>query len=174
MDKGFDIDYSNVDILEEFFTELSDINQRGIFMSAYRKAAVPLIARIKANVAATATDRGNLWRSIGTRAVQGESDIWMGSILATKYVTKRGKLSNVWYGRLTEGGASNVGRRPKGMSRRSMKDSGRGGVIAAKHWFSNAWEAEKDNVYNSINKEWYDAINRLIVRTNRKQNNGKQ
>jgi hypothetical protein len=169
MADGIQLDTTNVKILEDFFTDLSQINKRGIYLSAFRKAAVPLVAMIKNNVSLDATDRGNLWRSIGTLTVPNVDAIWVGSILKTKYVTKSGKLSNVWYGRLTEGGAHNVGRMPKGMNRKSMKSENKGGNIAARHWFSGAWDWGKYQVYEAIDKEWYNAINRLIVRMNNKQ-----
>jgi hypothetical protein len=163
------LDTKNVEILEEFFEDLSHVNKRGIFLSAFKKASVPFVAMIKNNVSLDATDRGNLWRSIGTKAVPGQIALWVGSILKTKYITKSGKVSNVWYGRLTEGGAHNVGRRPKGMNRKSMKSSGKGGTISARHWFSGAWDWSQYQVYEAIDKEWYDAINRMIVRMNKKQ-----
>jgi hypothetical protein len=163
------LDDSNVKILEEFFNDLSKVDQKKIFTSAFKKASVPLVAMIKNNVANDATDRGNLWRSIGTKAAKEQPGLWVGSILKTKYVTKSGKLNNVWYGRLTEGGAHNVGRRPKGMGRKAVKASGGGGTISARHWFSGAWDWGKYQVYEGIDKEWYQEINRMIVRTNNKQ-----
>lgn len=168
------LDTTNVKILEDMFEDLSNVNKRGVFLSAFRKASKPLVEMIKNNVSLDATDRGNLWRSIGTRAVPNEAALWVGSILATKYITKRGKLSTVWYGRLTEGGAHNVGRRPVRMSRKSMKAENKGGTITARHWFSGAWDWGKYQVYEAVDNEWYQAINRFIIRTNRKQNNGRK
>jgi hypothetical protein len=54
-----------------------------------------------------------------------------------------------------------------------MKSENKGGNIIARHWFSGAWDWGKYQVYEAIDKEWYDAINRMIVRTNNKQKNGR-
>lgn len=163
----------NLKVLEDAFYEFSTIDQRKIFISAFKKAAVPLVAMIKNNVAQEAIDKGNLYRSIGTTAVPNEVAIWVGSIRKTLYVTPKGKLSKVWYGLLTENGtkprqvksflttyAIKRGREDK----RSLSPRG----ISATNWFKGAWEWGQYQVYEGIEKEWYESIERFINKTNAK------
>jgi hypothetical protein len=169
MDDLIKVDTSNLQILEETFKEMSDAclsakDERSIFLTAFRKSAVPVVEMIKNNVLTDATERGNLYRSIGTKAVPNEVALYIGSIRKTPYIKKDGKLSQVWYGLLTEGGANNVGRPPKGSSRKTMKRENRGGSIEAKYWFSGAWEWGQWQVYDSVGEEVHNALERFLIR----------
>src|SRR5512139_3266214 len=116
------VDCSNLKILEDFFKELSVKDQTSIWMSAFRKAAKPLIQTAQAfipyksgSTALSGTNRTpsyGLHRSIGIIPVPKKLGVWVGSRVSTKTVRK-GKLINVWYGRLVEYGHRKKG--DKGM-----------------------------------------------------------
>ena len=185
------VDTTNLMIIEDTFKRMSDAclsakDERGIFIKAFKKAAIPVVDMIKANVLAEATDRGNLFRSIGTKAVPGEASLWIGSILKTPYITKKGRLSTVWYGLLTEGGANNVGRptvegkrlkkselRTIELKRSTMRSAFMGGSlnykhIEAKHWFSGAWDWGQWQMYDTINEDISTALNDFLVKAESK------
>jgi hypothetical protein len=147
------VDTTNLMIIEDTFKRMSDAclsakDERGIFIKAFKKAAIPVVDMIKANVLAEATDRGNLFRSIGTKAVPREASLWIGSILKTPYITKKGRLSTVWYGLLTE------------------KGTNRG--ISARHWFSGAWDWGQWQMYDTINEDISTALNDFLVKAESK------
>ena len=166
-----EIDTSNLKILEDFFDDLSTVDQRKIFLSAFRKASIPIVEAAKGTVP---VGKGNLWRSIGTKTPSGETSMWVGSILNTPYINPKGKLSKVWYGLLTEGGAQNVGRIGRkattmiGGKKSTRYDSGKGGYIIARHWFADALAMSYGTSIDLIQKEWYEAIERFISRANAK------
>lgn len=158
---GVTIDTSELDGLIKAFQNFSATDQRSIWMSAFRKAAMPIVDAAKMYAPFR---RGNLQRSIGEMAVNGEVSLWVGSILKTPYLTPRGRLSKVWYGLLTEGGADNVGRPAGNSSRKLQKSRNLGGHIEGKHWFRNARLTTEQGANDMIVEEWQNAIERIIIR----------
>jgi len=167
------INISQIQVLENFFQDLSVSNQKKIFTSAYRKAAKPLIQAAQSTVPVA---RGNLYRSIGAIENPNDISILVGARLAGKTDSKG------WHGHFTENGT--VDRTFKavknsihpikskgnviGYYRTKAGDQQRTGRINAVHWFENAYNATEEKVYDKIAEEWYIEIDRVIQRLNKK------
>lgn len=152
-------DISQLDILEDFFKELSLVDQRKIFLSAYRKASRPLLNAMKTNVP-IGKDRmkggksvrgGTLLRSLGTIAVPQEIALLVGA--------RKSGINKGWHGHLVEYGTKERFTRKNKLSR---------GVMPADNFIERSYNATEDQVFGAIENEWYDEIDRYIVRTNRR------
>jgi hypothetical protein len=144
------IDTINLKILQD----LSVRDQTNIWMSAYRKAAKPLIATTQSNID---NKSYGLYRSIGAIPYRKSLGIWIGSRVSTQTV-RQGKLTKVWYGRLVE-----FGHKKRGKGRNQGV-----GMVAGTHFFENAWNATYRQVYDSIGNEWINAIDKFMGRLNGK------
>jgi hypothetical protein len=157
------IDISNFKILADFYGELSKVDQTKIWMSAYRKASVPLLSVARSNV----PKKGyGLYNSLGTIARPERNAIEIGSRTNTRHTLyRKGKSSigKVWYAHLLEWGT--VARSWKARRGHKSKNTG---TVSATHFFENAWNSTHTQVENSITKEWFNAINNFITKTNRK------
>ena len=143
------VDTSQIKILQDFFDDLSKQDQKKIFTHGYRRAARPLVAAAKV---LAPSRRGVLQRSIGTIEVPDEVAILVGAKLSGTY--------KGWHGRFTEGGT-------KERFRKKKRNAPTGRIIAS-HWFENAYNATEKQVYDSIDSEWYKAIDMCITRVNRR------
>lgn len=169
------VDTSQIRILQDFFNDLAHIDQKKIFMTAYRRAARPLVAAAKV----TAPGEG-LKKSIGTIEMPERVSILVGSKTNTIHmITERGRqlISKVWYGHLFEWGTKERFRKPtrkikrgfyKGQYRGISKGTGATGKITATHFFENAYNTTESKVFDSIEGEWYQAIDKMIIRTNKR------
>jgi HK97 gp10 family phage protein len=142
------IDTGQVRILEDFFNSLSYTDQRKIFLAGFRRAAKPLIAAAKINVPKRT---GTLMRSIGSIEVPQEIAIIVGAKKAGRY--------KGWHGHLVENGTKERVRR---------KNKGSTGKMPATHFFENSYNATKEQVFDTIEKEWHNEIYRQIIRINRR------
>ena len=136
-------------VLQDFFNDLSFADQKKIFTMGFRKAVKPLVVAAKANVPYRT---GQLRRSIGTIETPEAISILVGA-----------KLSGVnkgWYGHFTEGGTKERFRK--------KKKNAPSGKITASHWFENAYNATEEQIYDTLEQEWYQAIDRYIVKVNKK------
>lgn len=136
-------------ILEDFFNDLSAANQRKIFIEGFRKASIPLIAAAKSNAPHR---RGILRKSIGTVAIPNEIAILVG---AKKSGTYKG-----WHGHLVENGTVERFRK--------TKQGATTGKVIGTHFFEQAFNQTQEQVYSTIENEWYNAIDKFIVKTNKK------
>ena len=136
--------------LEEFFQSLSALDQRKIFIDAFRRATKPLVARAKANVPKRT---GNLQKSIGTLQVPKEIAILVGAM--------KGSGKKGWHGHLVENGTSE-------RFRRSETGSGATGKMVGSHFFESAYVGADKEIEQSVEDEWYMAIDRAIIRINKK------
>jgi hypothetical protein len=151
------IDARNIQVLENFFNEQSTRDQRGIFIAAYRKAVKPLVSQAKANAPVgrsyveAGTRMGDLsgWhvggglrQSIGTKEVKNEVAIIVAAM--------RPKGS---HGHLVEDG-TNI------RSYMTKKNHVRKNVgkVTATHFFENAFNSTSEQVYGTIQDEWYRSI----------------
>lgn len=165
------IDTSQIKILQDFFDDLSTIDQRKIFMSAYRKAAKPLIAAARAN-----SPTQSIRKSIGSIEIPERVGIEVGSKTNTMHVAYRnGKytMSKVWYAHLFEWGTNERFRKLRRKTRSGnwrgvTKGTGATGKINRTDFFLNAWNSTKEQVDNNINQEWFNEINRRIIKVNNK------
>ena len=139
-----EIDHSHLPILKEFFNNLSISNKRKVLIVAFRKASKPLVRRAKLLVPQRT---GNLMRSIGTAAVPREAALFVGA-----------KKPKGWYGHFTESGTV----------QRKRKSGARTGKVLANKWFENAFNMTSKEMYSTIDQEWYESINKLIIRTNKR------
>lgn len=143
------VDASNVKYLEEFFNELATKDQRKLFLTAYRKAVKPLLEKAKATAPVGKT--GNLRNSIGTSEVPSEIAILVGTL----------KRRKGWHGHLNESGTTERYRRTK-----SGKQVSTGRMIGT-HFFENAYEATEGQMVDSVNQEFYRAIDNAIIKYNK-------
>lgn len=143
------IDATSVQHLEEFFQELSDKDQRKIFLTAYRKSVKPLLADAKA--AAPVGKTGNLRNSIGTSELPNEIAILAGTL----------KRRKGWHGHLVENGTVERFRRTKSGKQVST------GKMVGTHFFEKAYNANEEAIVNSVNQEYYKAIDNAIVKYNK-------
>lgn len=144
------INIDQIKILEDFFKDLSTTDQRKIFLAGFRKAAVPLVARAKAD---SPYRRGTLRKSIGTVAVPNDIAILVG---ARKAGTFKG-----WHGHFVENGTVE-------RFRKSKHNAFTGRVLGT-HFFENAFNETQEQVYGAIEQEWYNEIDKFIIRTNRQK-----
>lgn len=159
------VDISKFKILEDFFQDLSAMDQKKIFMASFRRAAKPLILEARKNaplgqnrmIGKIPHLRGQLKRSIGSIEMPENTSIFVGSRL-------RGQSYNKgWYAHLLEEGTKERSWRRKGT--RSGKSTGR---VMATHFFENAFNSTWDQVSEALSGEWYNEIERHIIRTNKK------
>lgn len=143
------IDSSQIDALREFFEGLSTADQRKIFIAAFRRAAKPIVADAKSTVPRRT---GNLANSIGTVDVRGETAILIGA--------KKGGGSKGWHGHLIENGTVQRFRKKK-------NNAPTGRIIGTK-FFEMAYMKNEDYLAESTEEEWMSAIDRMIVRINKK------
>jgi HK97 gp10 family phage protein len=142
---GVNIDTSQLKILEDFFNDLSLVDQRRIFMRAFRKGAKPLIQAARTNIPSRT---GRLRRSLGTVEVSNEIAIIAG--------TKLGGVNKGWYGHIVEYGT---------VLRKTKKGYNRG-IMPANNFFERSYNATEDTIMDGIREEWYNEIDRFIIRVN--------
>lgn len=148
------IDASKIAQLEEFFNELSTLDQRKIFMTAFRRAAKPLVQRAKAT--APVGDTGTLRKSIGTIEVPNEIALIVGA--------KNTGANKGWYGHFLEDGVSQE------RFRKTKKGKASTGKLVGTHFFENAYEGTEEEVMEAVEGEYYAAIDNAIVKFNKKKN----
>ena len=141
------VDSSQIVMLEGFFNELSAIDQRKIFLAGFRKASKPLIAAAKAG---SPYDTGTLRKSIGSIALPQEIAILVGA--------RKSGANKGWHGHLVENGTKD----------RFRKSGARTGKVMGTHFFELAYNATQDEVYSAIEQEWYNEIDRFIIKVNNK------
>lgn len=170
------IDISKFKILEDFFQDLSDMDQKKIFMMSFRKAAKPLIEAAKRNaplgknrmIGKVPHLRGQLKRSIGSIELPQNTSIFIGSRL-------RGQSYNKgWYAHLVENGTKerfwrkqSLRKRKNTVERGSSAGKSTGRVMAT-HFFENAFNQTWVQVSEAIESEWYNEIEKMIIRTDKK------
>jgi hypothetical protein len=151
------IDTSQIGVLQDFFNDLSHVNQRKIFMSSFRKAAKPLVTTSK-SFAPYRT--GQLMRSIGTVEHPENVSLIVGAKLTG------GQKKSGWYGIFSE---PNEGKTPH---ERFWKKRGGGkrstGTMSIHRFMEPAYELVQEAMYDSMTQEWYNEIDRFIIRTNKK------
>ncbi|HLO59826.1 MAG TPA: HK97 gp10 family phage protein [Bacteroidales bacterium] len=143
------IETGQLKVLEDFFQELSNADQRKIFIAAYRKASKPIIAAAQAGAPEKS---GRLKKSIGSIEIPKDIAILVGAKKSGKY--------KGWHGHLVENGT-------KMRYRRSKKSASTGRVLGT-HFFEEAFNRTEGQAYDAIEQEWYQAIDKMIIRTNKK------
>lgn len=143
------IDTSQIQVLEDFFEGLSNLDQRRIFLASFRKAARPLVSAAKSN---SPVNTGNLSRSFGTLAVPGEIAIIVGA--------KKGGGYKGWHAHLVENGTVARFRKTKGNA-----PTGR---IRGTHFFEEAFNQTQQEMYSTIEQDWLEEIDKFIIKTNRR------
>jgi|WetSurMetagenome_2_1015567.scaffolds.fasta_scaffold426044_2 HK97 gp10 family phage protein len=154
------INTSKIKVLQDFFNDLSEIDQRKVFMASYRKAAKPLVAKAKAE---SPHKTGQLMRSIGTIEYPQNVSIMVGAKLAG------GAKKSGWYGNILEVGSYKVGERfRKKYKGKLLKTPASTGRLVATHFFENAYNSVQEEMYNTMAQEWYSAIDSKINSVNKK------
>jgi len=138
---------SEVRVLEDFFNDLSNVNQRKVFISAFKKAVKPLISLAKLGAPMGAT--GNLRRSIGSIATPRDISILVGA--------RKGRYKG-WHAHFIENGTM----------ARFRRSGGSTGKIISKPFFEPAFNATEKQMYDSIEKTWLKEINRFITKVNKR------
>ena len=154
------VNTDNIKVLQDFFDGLSTIDQRKIFISGVRKAVKPLVRQAKADAP---YKTGRLMRSIGTIEIPDRIAIIVGAKVAG------GKRSG-WYGQILEVGSYKTGERFRRRIKGEKIKSGKGltGVLKGTHFIVNASNQTEKEVYGNIEQEWYNEIDRYIIRTNKR------
>ena len=154
------IDTENLEILQDFFNELSVKDQTDIWMSAFRRSAKPLIQTAQALIPYKSKDRTpsyGLHRSFGIVPYKKNIGIWVGSRVGT-YTVRQGKLSKVWYGRLVEWDHKKRG-----------KKRGEGiGVVSGSHFFEKAVDINRQGISDSIGRDWVKSIESYMKKVDKK------
>lgn len=143
------IDTSQLDALRDFFEGLTAVDQRKIFLAAFRKAAKPLVADAKATVPRRT---GNLANSIGTMGVSGEAALLVGA--------KKGGGYRGWHGHLIENGTVDRFRK--------RKNNAPTGRVTGTRFFESVYESNEEYIVHSTEEEWLRAIDNMIIRINKK------
>jgi len=143
------INDKNVGHLMDFFDDLSQFDQRKMFLEAFRKASKPLVQRIKAS---TPQRTGNLLKSIGTKQVPQEIAILVGAM------RPRGS-----HGHLIESGTTDrVYISKKGTPHRT-------GRMVGIQFVEKAYEAgTEQEVLDAVEEQFYIAIDNAIMKINKK------
>ena len=153
---GPTVDTSDFRVLIEFYQELSDMDKRKIWLTAYRKAAQPLLRKAKANAPWGTTTkkhvRGALARSLVMEAVPGEIAIDVGASL---------KKPSGWMAHFIDTGT-------KERFRKTKKGKVSTGRIIGTHFFEKAVEEESDKITEAADIAYYEAIDKAIVKYNNK------
>ena len=156
------INTDNLKYLEDFFRDLSSLDQHKIFISSYRKAVKPLVKQAKINAPKGVTRI--LEKSIGTVEIPQRMSILVGPKLAGRY--------KGWYAHFTEEGTKErIKRRQskrKGAKIRGNMAGASTGKVTATHWFQNAFNATRDEVDSIAEKVWYEEIDKYIMKLNKK------
>jgi HK97 gp10 family phage protein len=170
------VDISKFKILEDFFQDLSQMDQKKIFMASFRKAAKPLIIAAKTNaplgknrmIGKIPHLRGQLKRSIGSIEMPDKTSIFVGSRL-------RGASYNKgWYAHFLEEGTKERRwrkqsfRKGRNIIQRGSAAGKSTGRVRATHFFENAFNQTWDQVSGAIEDQWYNEIERLVIRTDKK------
>jgi hypothetical protein len=144
------------DGLEETFKNFQYKDKRGIFMNAFRKAVKPTLEAAKGNVPIGKT--GNLRKSLGVVPMQDNIGVFVGARVIGGY---RG-----FHGHLVEDGTVNrYVKTEKGKPLKTPRFTGKMNPNAYyAGFFRKAIESTEKQVVDTIQKEWYDAIARFIVR----------
>jgi hypothetical protein len=150
------VDTTNLKVLGDFFQELSTKDQSNIWMSAYKKAAQPLIKAAQGNIKNNRSF--GLYRSIGIVPYKDTLSVWIGSKKSTPTVI-HGKLSKVWYARLVE-----WDHRVRGKKRGQPGT----GIVPGTHFFEKAVISTAQSVFDSLGNEWTKAMDRYMVGLDRK------
>jgi hypothetical protein len=155
------IDTSQIKILQDFFNDLSHIDQRNIFIAAIRKAVRPMVETAR-NLAPHGKT-GNLIKSIASEPVRDQIAVAVGVRTGGKY--------DGWYGKFFE---PKEGIEPKQRFRKRIKGvrvaTGKGatGKIGKEPFIRPAFLYNEDGMNASIIGDFYKAIDQKIIRVNKK------
>lgn len=158
------------DGLEKTFENFQYKDKRKIFIDAFRKATKPTLDAAMSNVPRGKTD--NLYRSLGVVPMRGDIGVWIGARIIGGY---KGAHSH-----LVEDGTverSYIAKKTVHFIRKdtsqwfSIKKGSK--VVTGKMnpnasyagFFRKAINITEQQVIDTIQKEWYDAIARFIVRS---------
>jgi HK97 gp10 family phage protein len=140
--------------LEQTFKNFQFKDKRQILLSAFRKATKPTIDAAKANVPVGPT--GNLNRSIGLVPIRDNIGVHIGARIRGGW---RG-----YHGYIVEHGTRN---------RRYQTKNGKihfTGHMTRTNFMKKAAESTEKQVIDTVAQEWYGAIQRFIIRNDRKDN----
>ncbi len=162
-----------IKVLQDFFNDLSEVDQRKVFMASFKKAAKPLIAQAKSNIPHKTRHTGQLARSIKSFEEKDNIAIIVGA-------NKSGKKSG-WYADIVERGSFKTGERfwrpfrkikwrgmYTGESRGWKRKRKSTGVLPPHPFMEDAFNETAPQMYDSMAGEWYKEIDRLIAKANKK------
>ena len=138
-----------IKMLEDFFNDLSLVDQKKIFMAGFRKAAKPLLSAARL---AAPYKTGRTKKSFGTIAVPQDIAIIVGSKLSG--------ANKGWSTHFIESGTKERFRRTKGNAPT--------GKVTGTHFFENAYNATESQIFDNIENEWLKEIDRFIIKINRR------
>lgn len=140
-----EINISQINMLAEFYNDLSAADKTAIITKSFRKASRPLVATAKANAP---TRTGKLRRSIGTSQIRHAIGLFVGAM--------RPQGS---HGHLIEDGTSERYRKSKGGAAT--------GKINPSRFFERAFESTEAEIYSTLEEDWLMEIDKYIIRLNK-------
>lgn len=173
------IDTENIIHLEQFFDEQATKDQSSIIIQSFRKAVQPLVRTAKANAPVGKARMVSYWATRG----QWVGDIKVKRRMKASYYYRGGNLQgSIGTMELKDDLAILVGAfRPRGAHAHLIEDGTAGrsyrtkngkvkstGRITASHFFERAYEATKDQIFDSTAAQWYAQIRRAVDKANKK------
>lgn len=142
--------YGDKELNKFFLKSLKFGQQRSIFISAYKKAAAPLVKQAKANLTATRKRKGvsNLKKSIGTYASSGKVQLLVG--------TRRFGNFKGYHGHLVDRGT--VQRYRKSSTGKPIST----GKMKGTNFWSKALESEGSKIGTTMQTEMSASLSRFV------------
>jgi hypothetical protein len=134
-----DFDTTELQALEAFYNDLSDVDKRKVFIASFRKAGKILLDKVKPQLPRRT---GNLQNSLGIRPVGNDISVDVGAF--------RGGGKKGWHGHLIENGT-------KERYRRTRSGASTGRISPDPIWEQTYGQTE-EQMLQAISDEWYDTI----------------
>ena len=141
------------DALDKTFYNFQHKDKRNIIISAFRKAVRPTVEQAKSNLSSH-TKTGNLMKSIGVVPIRDEIAVYVGARIKGQFKGYHGHL-------VEEGTVARFYITKKGNRHET-------GKMRYTGFFRSAVKTTEEQVMKTVEQEWYNSIDRFIVKSNRR------
>jgi len=148
-----DIEIFGIKELDELFNELQRSSKRSIFISAFRKAAKPIIQSAKSNLSGSQFKK--IRKSLGVKPERYKPILKMG---ARRWGNFKGNLAHIFNDSTKERRYISV--------RKFVHKTGR---IKGNSFWDRSIDSNKDKVENTIEHQVFESFERYIVRANQRR-----
>lgn len=175
------LNIEQIKVLTDFFNDLSDVDQRKVFMKGYRKAAEPLIKAAKAKTPVMkAFGSGHTLRTSSAKPEETRRSIGAVFLPESVSVLIGARMTGVdkgWVYPWLEDGTKERFRKQtrlikrgyfKGQTRGVSGGTGSTGRMIGKQYFENAYNETESQVFDDIDNAWIYEIDDIIRKTNSK------